>query len=97
MDKSIPPACGGTGPQSGAEACLQVTFRKNEHQEAAMDSVILHLEAAVKMGEEIVDRNPNFCLTSEWRCLVLAVLLLGTQPSGAAARNQSARLFERGV
>ena len=24
-----------------------------------------HLQAALKMGEEIVDRNPNFCLTSE--------------------------------
>ena len=30
-----------------------------------MDSVMTHLQAAVAVGEEIVDRNPNFCLTSE--------------------------------
>lgn len=30
-----------------------------------MDSVMTHLQAAVAMGEEIVDRNPNFCMTSE--------------------------------
>ncbi|CAM9589791.1 unnamed protein product [Hapterophycus canaliculatus] len=28
-----------------------------------MDSVMTHLQAALAMGEDIVDRNPNFCLT----------------------------------
>lgn len=31
-----------------------------------MDSFMTHLQGAVAMGEEFVDRNPNFCLTSEW-------------------------------
>ncbi|CAM9749893.1 unnamed protein product [Ectocarpus sp. 13 AM-2016] len=32
-----------------------------------MDSVMTHLQAALTIGEEIVDRNPNFCLTKYMR------------------------------
>ncbi|CAM9463836.1 unnamed protein product [Scytosiphon promiscuus] len=32
-----------------------------------MDSVMTHLQAALAMGEDIVDRNPNFCLTKYMR------------------------------
>ncbi|CAN0245066.1 unnamed protein product [Pylaiella littoralis] len=32
-----------------------------------MDSVVTNLQAALAMGEDIVDRNPNFCLTRYMR------------------------------
>lgn len=37
-----------------------------EERLTTMDSVMTHLQTALAMGEDIVDRNPNFCLTSEF-------------------------------
>ena len=47
-----------------------------------MDSVMTHLQTALAMGEDIVDRNPNFCMTSEWR----ETRVLGTKQHPRSAR-----------